>query len=347
VQQRVLTYRMETLHFERLGNGWNFIFGARGSRSGLTRSQVEAAMPCFGKAMADVQVVSPIQSVQMDAAQAPAVRHPEVAATETQVRSLMQRVAALAGQMAPTTICLILLVYLLPSIIGLIRGPGGLGLLIALNVLLGWTVIGWIAAMVMACGARAEELDGGTMPRPGRLRRRPERVPLNVIGAPLGRSLRSVSTMRSAVSRTDPDPNPEEQFLPYRQPVLPAMTEGQRRTFAESQQRRAEASQAPRRVLLPSDAVAKHDRGMGIGYASDVPSRDADHIEIEWTEHYLPRRTCRIEVASGSRQVTLYDIQLSQRGIDHSGREYLGGYVDKRFVVIPKDKVLHMRDSAA
>jgi hypothetical protein len=40
--------------------------------------------------------------------------------------------------------------YLIPTIVGLVRKPPNLGVIAAINLLLGWTVIGWIAALVMA-----------------------------------------------------------------------------------------------------------------------------------------------------------------------------------------------------
>lgn len=38
--------------------------------------------------------------------------------------------------------------YFIPAVVALIRSHHNLGAIIALNVLLGWTVIGWIAAFV-------------------------------------------------------------------------------------------------------------------------------------------------------------------------------------------------------
>ena len=40
--------------------------------------------------------------------------------------------------------------YLLPVLIGLARQVPDLGPLVAVNVLLGWTVVGWVAALAMA-----------------------------------------------------------------------------------------------------------------------------------------------------------------------------------------------------
>lgn len=38
--------------------------------------------------------------------------------------------------------------YFVPTVVALIRSHHNLGAIIALNVLLGWTVVGWIAAFV-------------------------------------------------------------------------------------------------------------------------------------------------------------------------------------------------------
>jgi hypothetical protein len=40
--------------------------------------------------------------------------------------------------------------YLLPTIVGASRGVRNLGSLVVINVLLGWTFIGWVVAMAMA-----------------------------------------------------------------------------------------------------------------------------------------------------------------------------------------------------
>ena len=48
----------------------------------------------------------------------------------------------------------VLAAYWAPTIIALIRRVPGAGQVVAVNGLLGWTVIGWIAALVMAFRAR-------------------------------------------------------------------------------------------------------------------------------------------------------------------------------------------------
>jgi Superinfection immunity protein len=45
---------------------------------------------------------------------------------------------------------IIFVLYFLPTVIGLVRGVRNIGSVIVINVLLGWTVIGWIVALAMA-----------------------------------------------------------------------------------------------------------------------------------------------------------------------------------------------------
>jgi T4 superinfection immunity protein len=46
----------------------------------------------------------------------------------------------------------VLVVYFAPTIVALLRAhnPGGVSIV---NLVLGWTLIGWCVALVMACGA--------------------------------------------------------------------------------------------------------------------------------------------------------------------------------------------------
>jgi hypothetical protein len=50
---------------------------------------------------------------------------------------------------------LVLAVYLLPGIIAVIRGHRSTGAIIALNLFLGWTVLGWLVALAWAALTRA------------------------------------------------------------------------------------------------------------------------------------------------------------------------------------------------
>ena len=46
--------------------------------------------------------------------------------------------------------------FLLPSMVALYRRRVGPGATIVVNLLTGWTGIGWVVAMAMACGGRRE-----------------------------------------------------------------------------------------------------------------------------------------------------------------------------------------------
>lgn len=52
-----------------------------------------------------------------------------------------------------------ILVYFLPTIVASNRKHPSVGGITALNVLLGWTAIGWIAALIWSCSGDYERLD--------------------------------------------------------------------------------------------------------------------------------------------------------------------------------------------
>jgi hypothetical protein len=58
-------------------------------------------------------------------------------------------------------------VYLLPVVVGWVRRVPDLGSIAVIDLLLGWTLIGWVAALAMAC--RSVTPPGPVMPpaRPG------------------------------------------------------------------------------------------------------------------------------------------------------------------------------------
>ena len=64
-----------------------------------------------------------------------------------------QAVVLLAGLIALTVLAL----YLLPSIFGAARGVADVAQVVTMNVLLGWTLFGWVMAMVMAVGPRRRD----------------------------------------------------------------------------------------------------------------------------------------------------------------------------------------------
>jgi hypothetical protein len=58
------------------------------------------------------------------------------------------------AQDAPELLYLLGIVYLLPSIIAILRRPINWGAIIVTNVFLGWTLVGWVSALAMACSAK-------------------------------------------------------------------------------------------------------------------------------------------------------------------------------------------------
>jgi Superinfection immunity protein len=44
--------------------------------------------------------------------------------------------------------------YFIPTIIAAVRGLPNMGSIAIVDVFLGWTIIGWIIALAMACGSR-------------------------------------------------------------------------------------------------------------------------------------------------------------------------------------------------
>jgi hypothetical protein len=56
---------------------------------------------------------------------------------------------------------ILLIVYLVPSIIALVTRKNRLRAIL-INIFLGWTVIGWIAAVVLASGGNTDWLEGST-----------------------------------------------------------------------------------------------------------------------------------------------------------------------------------------
>jgi hypothetical protein len=47
----------------------------------------------------------------------------------------------------------VFLLYFLPSFIAASRGHQNIGIILALNLTLGWTILGWIGALAWACTA--------------------------------------------------------------------------------------------------------------------------------------------------------------------------------------------------
>ena len=50
----------------------------------------------------------------------------------------------------PSVLILILAVYFIPSIVASVRNHRQLGAIFRLNIFLGWTFVGWVAALIWA-----------------------------------------------------------------------------------------------------------------------------------------------------------------------------------------------------
>jgi len=71
----------------------------------------------------------------------------------------------LSSGMGPEFIILLLLLipYFVPSVVAVVREMPNKGSVIVVNVFLGWTFIGWVVALAMACGRKGEPGKSGTM----------------------------------------------------------------------------------------------------------------------------------------------------------------------------------------
>jgi hypothetical protein len=64
----------------------------------------------------------------------------------------------------------LIVVYLLPTFVGAIRGVDRLALVFLVNLIGGTTGIGWVAAMILAFGPRRQSLAREWPPYPGPVR---------------------------------------------------------------------------------------------------------------------------------------------------------------------------------
>jgi hypothetical protein len=51
--------------------------------------------------------------------------------------------------------------YFLPTIVGVVRGKQNWGAILVLNLLLGWTLVGWVVALTWACTVDTQMVVGG------------------------------------------------------------------------------------------------------------------------------------------------------------------------------------------
>ena len=49
--------------------------------------------------------------------------------------------------------------YVIPTIVALFRGKVGVGGVIVVNILLGWTVVGWFVSFIWACSGKTSAED--------------------------------------------------------------------------------------------------------------------------------------------------------------------------------------------
>jgi len=98
------------------------------------------------------------------------------------------------------------LLYLLPAFIAGVRHHQNQGAIFVLNLLLGWTILGWIASLVWVCTSVDPRILGGTSP----LRTARELIPPPIPG--LTETPRTVSAAAAAPLRFCADcgsPRPE------------------------------------------------------------------------------------------------------------------------------------------
>jgi RsiW-degrading membrane proteinase PrsW (M82 family) len=69
-----------------------------------------------------------------------------------------------SGLLALLLVVLILSLYFLPTIIALMRHRQSPGVIVVLNVLLGWLLIPWIICLAMAFGPTCEQYVGNRYP---------------------------------------------------------------------------------------------------------------------------------------------------------------------------------------
>ncbi len=69
------------------------------------------------------------------------------------------------GFMGPEFFILLVLAipYFVPSIVAVTREMPNKGSTIVVNLFLGWTFIGWVVALAMACGRKDSPVKTGTM----------------------------------------------------------------------------------------------------------------------------------------------------------------------------------------
>jgi Superinfection immunity protein len=150
-QQRMINYPAARLYFEHDGAGWSFLFSNQARNTNLNRVQTANLMPCFLQAKRSVKGFGTRAKV-VPAAVVAAAAVPAPAPVLTQ----RQRIVTGLRRIRPTMWVAMGLLYLLPSIVGAFRVAERLGYLTLIDVLTGWTVVGWMYAMLIAIADQSE-----------------------------------------------------------------------------------------------------------------------------------------------------------------------------------------------
>jgi len=148
-QQRIISYPTARLYFEHDGAGWSFLFSNQGRNTNLNRVQTGGLMPCVQRAKHSVKGFGTRETSAM--AGIPA-------GTTSALPELTQKQRIVEGlrRIKPMTWLAMALLYLLPALVGAFRRTERLGYLTLIAVLTGWTVIGWMYAMLIAIADQSE-----------------------------------------------------------------------------------------------------------------------------------------------------------------------------------------------
>jgi len=132
-RNRTLTYRNFTAVYEQRSGPWFLVRGSYKGRPKATREDFIIEVPCIGNAM----TTAPAAGTGLTSTPAPTPSSGD-------------------GSGAALLLAVILGFYFLPCIVTAYRkvhSSAGIGLV---NLLLGWTLIGWVVALVWACSAETE-----------------------------------------------------------------------------------------------------------------------------------------------------------------------------------------------
>jgi hypothetical protein len=139
LKTRLLTYREATLWFMDGGNDWSFLGWSKSATDVpvLSRDEVDKLLPCFAK-------VAPPAPPLSSAGLAAKTADGEGSATD------------FSGFFAAVLCSVGALLYLVPWVVARRRHVYAQAGIIVLNLLLGWTVLGWVGALIWALSAETE-----------------------------------------------------------------------------------------------------------------------------------------------------------------------------------------------